>query len=202
MVKDKLILASGSPRRRELSSIYFSTLEVYRGDLGEPVWTPGTPPKEYLIRCVKTKWANALTGVRESADKSPYFLLVGDTVVTWADRILGKPSNARQAEEMLAELSGRTHFVWTGFRIGRFENHEPIADSGVRVVESAVTFHKLTRDEIRAYVRRDRPLDKAGAYGFQDGALRFVAKVRGSYSNIVGLPIFDVMAAAYEIGAK
>jgi septum formation protein len=128
--------------------------------------------------------------------------LVGDTIVTWGDRVFGKPPDPTGAKAMLAELSGRTHKVWTGFRLGRFEGGRCVGDSGIRRVESLVTFHKLGRAEIADYVRRDRPLDKAGSYGFQDGALRFVARVEGSYTNIVGLPVFDVIAAAREIGTR
>jgi len=135
-------------------------------------------------------------------ETSPSLLLVGDTVVTFGDKILGKPRSDSEACQMLRELSGRTHRVWTGFRIGLFQDGKILRESGLRQVESLVTFHSLAKSEIEDYVRKDRPLDKAGAYGFQDGALRFVARVVGSYTNIVGLPIFDVVKVAQEIGAR
>ncbi len=205
MFKDKTILASKSPRRRELISLYFSSLSFYEGGLQEPDWNGSETPKRYLERCVGTKWANALEGVRlEQGPKHSgrWGLLVGDTTVVLDRRILGKPSNAREAQAMLRDLAGRTHRVWTGFRLGLFEGFKTLGDSQMVVVESRVRFYELTRREIDRYIREDRPFDKAGSYGFQDGALKFVAQVEGSYTNIVGLPIFEVAATARKLGFR
>jgi len=204
MFKDKIILASKSPRRRELIAMYFGNLAFYEGSLEEPEWDGVETPKAYLNQCVATKWANAQKGVRMllTSEDERWGLLVGDTIVVLGQKVLGKPPTPAAAVGMLNELSGKTHVVRTGYRIALFQGDRVIADSETVVTESEVTFHRLRPAEIRAYVKTGNPMDKAGAYGFQDGALKFVSHVRGSYTNIIGLPIFDVVSTAEKIGFR
>jgi len=121
---------------------------------------------------------------------------VADTIVVLNNEVLGKPLDLLDASKMLKKLSGNTHYVYTGFQLCYG------AQIKAQVEFSEVTFHKLSSKEIEHYVKTHRPIDKAGAYGFQDGALKFVKKIKGSYLNIVGLPILALEAAAKNLGWK
>lgn len=194
-----LILASASPRRRELLTQAGLTFEVQAADLDE------TPlPKEsaaaYVQRLAVEK-AQAVCKLNAHRDtpEDPLVVLAADTSVVLIteseDRILGKPAHAAEAEEMLALLSGRTHAVMTGIAAvtaGRI-------CSDVEITQ--VTFNIVTPDEIAAYVATGHPLDKAGAYGIQGYAARWIPRIEGDYYNVVGLPIARVIALLAEATA-
>jgi len=173
----EVILASASPRRQELFErlgLPFSTQEA---DL-EEVTLPGETPPEFALRMALDK---AMKVGRQRPDA---WVVGADTVVVGMGRILGKPRDAGQAAAMLALLSGRTHRVLTGVGCVR-RGRRPVG-----FVEcSRVTFHHLRGADIDAYVRGGEPLDKAGAYGIQGGAAKFVRRLEGSYTNVVGLPL-------------
>ena len=173
-----LILASASPRRAELLRLAGFTFDVLVADVDETVH-PGESP-EASVRRVAERKAEA---VRPRAGKRP--VLAADTAVVVDDLILGKPADAADATRMLRLLSGRTHVVMTG-----------VCVDGVSEVESTeVEFSRLTDDEIAWYVASGEPMGKAGAYAIQGLASRFITRIHGSYSNVVGLPI----ARAYAI---
>jgi len=192
--KNKVILASGSPRRRELIVYLFNNTEVLRYPCEEPVWEKGQSAKAYLESCLDEKWRCALLALENPADA---YLLVADTIVVQGKRVLGKPRDAKEAAEMLRALSKAPHLVWTGFRLG-------LADGSVaaisRTVESRVSFRKLSDKEIHEYVRSKEPMDKAGAYGFQGIGIQNIATIDGPYTNIVGLPLDELRRAALELG--
>ena len=203
MYRNKLFLASQSPRRRELSSYLFDNIEVIQFHGDEPTWQGSESAEDYLRICCAAKWSGALKPFHSRLSKSHRALsdalLVADTIVVLGRRVLGKPGSPAEAVQMLKDLSGREHVVLTGFQIG-FDRGDSVADSGFVMVKSRVRFAKLSLIEIQAYVRTKEPMDKAGAYGFQDHALRFVERCPDSYTNIVGLPIFDVEHEIEKLG--
>jgi septum formation protein len=170
------VLASASPRRAELlTSAGFSFL-VDPVDIDESVW-PGEDPEAHVRRLARDK---AVTGRR----RHPGRLVLGaDTVVVLDGVILGKPLDDDDARRMLARLSGRVHHVFTGVAVA---GEGPVRDA---VDVSAVTMSRWTEAEIAAYVATGEPRDKAGAYAIQGWAARFVERLEGSFSGVVGLPL-------------
>lgn len=145
---------------------------------------PGEDPSELVVRLSHLK-ASAIFDAHPEA-----LVLAADTVVVCDGRILGKPADTAEAFEMLTLLSGRTHEVLTGFSIFR-----PDRPRHQQVCRTFVTFRNLGPSEIQAYAESGEPLDKAGAYGIQSNAAAFVKKINGSYTNVVGLPLAEVVEA-------
>ncbi len=193
---EHLILASKSPRRQELIRLLFNNVGQISASDEEPRWRSGEHPKDYLQACIDAKWRSALSQADpiSGGGGKASGLLVGDTIVVLGNDVLGKPDTPAEAKEMLGRLSGVEHEVWTGIRLGRRHGDKlRVRDS---VVKSRVRFRPLAATEIERYVEIEKPFDKAGAYGFQDRALLFVQSVKGSYSNIVGLPVEEVRRVA------
>jgi len=174
-----LVLASASPRRREIlrrAGIPFRARPV---QVDEAV-RPGETPRRHVRRLAREK--------AQAAGRPGENVLGADTVVVIDDYILGKPRDARDAARMLRLLSGRVHRVLKGLCL--------LTPQGSRaeVVETRVWFRRLTRAEIAAYVASGEPFDKAGAYGIQGLASKFVERIDGCYYNVVGLPVSQVYA--------
>lgn len=185
-----LVLASASPRRRDFLSGLGLEFAVQAADLDETPRT-GESPEGFVRRLAREK------ALAVAAQQPDAWVLAADTVVAVQEEILGKPRDAADAEEMLMRLSGRWHGVWTGFSVccGRFP------DSLItRAVRTGVRFMALDRELCRAYVRTGEPLDKAGAYGIQGTGAFLVEEIRGSYTNVVGLPLAEVLAALRSLG--
>jgi septum formation protein len=208
---EPLLLASGSPRRREiLASLGVPTL-VTAVDIDESV-LEGEAPDIYLARIVtqklhaaskpfvKTQLAggrgDTLQGVNIASAAGA--VLVADTSVIVDGAILGKPETDEEGEAMIARLEGRTHEVWTRFAIGAPEH--PIRALHEETVTTKVTFRALTPDRIRAYVASGEGKDKAGGYAVQGRGAGLVSMIEGSYSNVVGLPACQVMIALERLG--
>ncbi len=174
------ILASASPRRKELLAELLDTFTILPSQ-GEEI-VEGNPTPEELVKCLAKQKATEVAMRAECAGKA---VIGSDTVVALDGKILGKPKDALDAAAMLKSLSGRCHEVYTGVCIlyptptGR----KVMAD----VACTKVYFLPLTDEQIAAYVATGSPMDKAGAYGIQDGGL--VEKIEGSFSNVVGLPL-------------
>ena len=175
---ERVILASGSPRRRDLLrglGLEFEILAAPGAETPHPELTP-----EALVQALaadKAAQVLALDGDRQAV------IIAADTVVEIDGEILGKPGTPERAAEMLRRLSGRTHRVWTGVCVRQGERVLSAAE------ETAVRFRELEEEEIRAYVATGEPMDKAGAYGYQDRACLFVERIEGDYFNVVGLPM-------------
>ncbi len=171
-----VVLASASPRRRELLMPFFPGLVVEPPQVEER-FLEGEPPHELVERL-------ALAKARWGASKHPCALVIGaDTVVVLDGEILGKPSSREEVIGMLARLSGRWHQVITGLALVMGEKE---------LVSRAVTevhFTPLSREEMEFYAATGEPMDKAGAYGIQGIGGIFVSEIRGAYSNVVGLPL-------------
>jgi septum formation protein len=175
----KLILASSSPRRRDLLRDARFDFTVRVPDVDET-----TLPGETAAACTqRLALAKARVVVGELTDGE--CVLAADTLVVLAEAVLGKPRDAAEAVAMLTSLAGRTHRVLTGYAV--LCPGEQLEEFGV--AESRVTLRALSRAEIDAYVATGEPLDKAGAYALQGEAGRFVTHIDGSRSNVVGLPL-------------
>lgn len=175
----RLILASASPRRRELLRRAGIAFRVRPAPVDESV-RPGESPRRHVRRLAREK--------AEAARRPGDRVLGADTVVVIDGKILGKPRNAREAGRMLRLLSGRVHRVLTGICLLTSQG------SCSEVVETRVWFRRLTRAEIAGYIASGEPFGKAGAYAIQGLASRFVERVEGCYYNVVGLPVSRVNA--------
>jgi septum formation protein len=186
----KVILASGSPRRRQLLGAAGIEFEVIESGMPEQ-HEAGEPPRDYALRMARDK-AGAVSS------RFPDAIVVGaDTIVVCDAQILEKPADAADARRMLAMLSGQTHTVVTAFALAR--GGEILESSPV---ESRVTFRKLAEAEIEDYIATAEPFDKAGAYGIQGVGGGFIAQVEGSRDNVMGLPAETVVAALARYGVK
>jgi len=194
-----LVLGSASPRRREILATLGLPLRVVTASVDEST-RPGEAPLAYLERVTAHKLeaiADALTA-RPLEDATPGALLVADTTVILEGKILGKPADEAEARAMIAALSGREHQVHTRFAIA--SPSEPRRAIHAETVSSRVFFRALGDDEINAYAATGEGLDKAGAYAIQGIGAFAVARIEGSYSNIVGLPACEVIAALRDAG--
>ena len=180
----KLILASGSPRRATLLRGAGLDFEIIVPDIDETP-LPDEAPDAYVMRTAREK--------AESIEAADAVILAADTAVVDGNRILGKPADADDAAGMLRALSGRTHDVMTGVCLRLSDRTECFH------IETRVTFRNLSEEEITAYVAGGEPMDKAGAYAIQGGAEKMVRRVEGSYSNVVGLPLCEVIERLGDI---
>lgn len=185
----KIILASQSPRRRELlERMGISEFEIIPAQ-GEENIVPGLTP-EALVEALSRQKCLEVAAVHREA-----LVIAADTVVAVEGRVLGKPRSKAEAEEMLSLLSGREHRVCTGLSLsqgGRLRTgHEA----------TAVRFRPLTREEIRRYVSTGEPMDKAGAYGIQGYGCLLVEGIVGDYYNVMGLPVCRLGRMLAEFGA-
>ena len=173
-----VILASQSPRRRQLlEQMGFTNFKVCPAK-GEETAGPGLTPAQLVEALSRQKAAEVAAGAAEDD-----LVIAADTVVSIDGRVLGKPHSTQQAAQMLADLSGREHTVYTGVTVRRGDQiltrHEA----------TQVRFRPLTEEEIAAYVATGEPMDKAGAYGIQGLGALLVEGIEGDYGNVVGLPL-------------
>jgi septum formation protein len=188
-----LVLASASPRRRELLARAGVAFEALPAEIDESP-RAGESPEALVERLAREK---ALAVARRVGPAPRRFVLGSDTVVVLGREILGKPRDAAHAEALLASLAGRTHRVLTGVAIAASDG----AELESFVVSSFVTMRDATADEIRRYVATGEPLDKAGAYALQGEGRRFVETVMGSETNVIGLPMDETLARLRALGA-
>ena len=181
MTEPRILLASASPRRSELLRQVGIAHEVRPVDVDESV-REGEAPSAYVLRLAESK-AAALWQQLAAADRRP--VLAADTTVALEGEIFGKPASLAEARSMLGRLSGRTHEVHTAIAVLH------TAGAAARVNSSSVTFRVLTPAEIDAYWRTGEPADKAGGYAVQGRAAAFISHISGSYSGIMGLPLYE-----------
>jgi septum formation protein len=175
LLTGRLILASSSPRRREILAAAGISYLIKAADVDERR-LDNEPPSDYVRRLARAK-AEAVKGPQD------WVVLGADTVVVLGDAVFSKPSDPADAVQMLRQLSGETHRVLTGICLrSRLRTVTDIA-------ETAVSFARLSEAEIREYVASGEPLDKAGAYAIQGLASKYVERIEGCYFNVVGLPI-------------
>ncbi len=184
----KLILASGSPRRRQLLAAAGIEFEAIESAIPERL-RDGETARDYAPRMARDK------ALAVASRFSASMVLGADTVVECLGQVLEKPVDENDARRMLAMLSGRTHAVVTAFAIAR--GAQILA---AEAVESRVTFRTLSAAEIDEYIAGGEPFDKAGAYGIQGVGGGFIAAVDGPRDNVMGLPVDNVLAALRRVG--
>lgn len=181
----RLVLASGSPRRRELLATLGLTFVVDAADIEETEFA-GEDPQSYVVRLARSKAEHV------AARHAPGTIVIGaDTTVELDGIILGKPTDLGHAGSMLAALSGRTHRVHTGMAVVMAGS---ASDAWARLTTTYVTFRMLDEATIERYVATGEPMDKAGAYAIQGFGGALVARVSGNVQNVVGLPLADLLA--------
>lgn len=184
----RFILASASPRRRELFSIICADYDVEVSHVDESAVSETSPEKLCM--------ALAQLKASDVAERNPDSCVIGaDTIVCIDDLVLGKPCDREDAVRMLTMLSGRSHHVLTGICI--YLGGQLIAN---RFCDTEVVFKTLTPAEIESYVSSGDPFDKAGAYGIQNGAARFCERINGDFFNVVGLPVNLLYETLVESG--
>ena len=188
-----LVLASASPRRQELLRNAGIAFIVQPTDIPE-VAQEGELPRDFAERMAREK-AQAVFRVRPND-----FVLGADTIVVVDGTILGKPRDSADAARMLRLLSGRTHQVISGVCLMGPELKTGFQD--IRSETTLVTMTKLSDEDIRAYIATGEPLDKAGAYGIQGMASRWIPRIEGDYFNVVGLPVALVRRMLHDHGVK
>lgn len=172
-----LILASGSPRRKEILEQVGLDFCVLPSDVEEIITKQ--VPSDIVMELSKQKAED----VWEKLDDKKHIVLGADTVVAYDGKILGKPKDVEDAKAMLRMLSGEKHSVYTGVTL--------VSENGLETFfeETLVEFYEMTEEEINVYVATGEPMDKAGAYGIQGKAAAFIKGIEGDYYNVVGLPI-------------
>jgi septum formation protein len=190
MPTDFVYLASGSPRRRELLQQIGVPFRVVGAAVDEAVWS-GEAPAAYVARLAAAK---ADLGWERNRDAIDAPVLAADTSVVLDAKILGKPADREEAEAMLRQLSGRTHEVLTAVAL------RTVSGLRSRLSRSEVTFRPIAAAEARAYWETGEPCDKAGAYAIQGRAAVFIAELRGSYSGVMGLPLFETAELLSDAG--
>jgi septum formation protein len=187
--RDPIVLASGSPRRRELLADLGLDFEVVPSRAEEPVPNPGEQPTEYALRMARLKTMEV------AARHTGRTVLGADTIVVLDDRIMGKPADETDALAMLKALSGRTHQVITAFCLVL-----PNGETSSRFVATDVDMRTSGEAELKAYIATGEPMDKAGAYAIQGIGTFLVTAIRGSYTNVVGLPLARVLEGLLAAG--
>jgi septum formation protein len=190
MFQDFVYLASGSPRRRELLQQIGVSFRVVGMAVDEEV-LPDETPFAYVTRLAAAK---AEAGWERSRDAHPVPVLAADTAVVLDGKILGKPADGQDAAGMLGQLSGRTHEVLTAIALRTASGFQS------RVSRSEVTFRSIAAAEARAYWETGEPSDKAGAYAIQGRGAIFITDLRGSYSGVMGLPLFETAELLRDAG--
>lgn len=185
----KLILASSSPRRREILKLTGLNFSVCESDYEENLNLPLTPHK--LARFLSRKKAESIAHKYKDA-----IVIAADTFIVFRDRMLGKPRNEKEARKMLRMLSGKKHLVITGFTVIDTGSTQTLS----RSVETEVYFNKLSTEEISAYVRSKEPTDKAGAYAIQGCGAVFIKKIVGDFFNVMGLPLCELTRTLKKFG--
>lgn len=173
----KLILASGSPRRREILSLFDKPFEIIISDIEEPV-VETDPPEITVMALALEKALDVASRVEAGA------LVIGADTLVYCDGYMGKPQDEQDAQSMLERLQGRAHQVHTGIAVIRAGTDEKVVDS----VCTTVHMKPLSKEQILSYVRSGEPMGKAGAYAIQGKGTLLVEEIHGDYFNVVGLP--------------
>lgn len=185
-----VILASASPRRRELLSLIFREFRVIPSEFDEALVPSDLAPLEHVLY-------SAVMKARDVAANFPDSIVIGaDTIVVIDEAILGKPRDTADAARMLGLLSGRTHSVYTGAALV----HGNVEHAGVECTE--VTFRELSEEVISRYVASGEPMDKAGAYAIQGKGSVLIKSISGCYPNVVGLPLYRLSLLLSKLGIE
>ncbi len=186
---DRIILASASPRRIELLKLTGLAFEAIPASIEETA-LPNESPRRHVLRLSREKTAFL-------AKTNPTSWVIGaDTIVFLDGEIIGKPASRKEAEIILAKLSGRTHEVYSGFCIMNINKKITISKD----VRSSVVFRQLDPEEIAWYTATPEPYDKAGAYAIQGASASFIREIKGSFTNVMGLPMCEIVEELKGVG--
>ncbi len=195
IIVNEFILASQSPRRRELLNAIGLNFEVIVSDADESSVSPeGIAPGMYVQELALIK---AAATAKKVLTRKNAVIIAADTIVVLDGKILGKPKDENNAFEMLSSLSGRSHEVYTGYCVMRIKDGFTVCSN----VKTDVIFKELNEDEIKSYIRTKEPMDKAGAYGIQGLGGMLIKGIEGDYANVVGLPVsalYDTLKNDFE----
>ena len=186
-----IVLASTSPRRKDILESVGINFEIIAPSSDESI-LGSENPKDYALRLASEKACSVSQNLEGN-----YLVIGADTIVVVDNEILGKPMDEEDAGRMLNRISGRVHHVFTAFSISQPKNiilHSEIVDTKV-VVKT------LEPAEIEGYIKSEEPMDKAGAYGIQGIGAFMIRGIKGSYTNVVGLPLVEVLEALKKLGA-
>ena len=190
MKKAKVILASGSPRRKELLTWAGVEFEIMVSDVDETPLKKETPTA--MVKRLSYEKAVAV-GQRVPSLTETFVIIAADTtVVSPKGKILGKPIDEKDALKMMADIQGKTHTVLTGYALVKVSKGK-LVKSVSKVVKTRVTMRKLNKAEQQFYLSRGESMDKAGAYAAQGYGMVLIEKINGSYTNVVGLPMKEVL---------
>lgn len=187
----QIILASASPRRKELLELIGLTFKIDVGDYEEDLGL-NLKPQE-LAKFLSREKARTVAPRHDDA-----LIIAADTFIVFRNHLLGKPHTNNEALRMLILLNGRVHSVITGYTVLDTKTRKKIS----RAVETKVWFRKMTDDELRAYVRTGEPLDKAGAYAIQGIGSLLIKKIEGDYFNVIGLPVASLAETFKKFGIR
>ncbi len=181
----EIILASASPRRRELLGNMGLSFTIKVSKTDESAVDTQVPPEIYVQELALLK---ACAVAKTVIDKKDAIIISADTIVVNDGKILGKPKDEEDAKEMLTSLSGKTHSVYTGFCVMRLYDAFTVCKN----VRTDVVFKKLTEEKIERYIDTKEPMDKAGSYGIQGLGAMLIDRIEGDYFNVVGLPVSEL----------
>lgn len=196
--KLKFILASASPRRKELIGHLKIPFEIMT--LNVPEVSAETRPVAFSLEIAGLKGSAVFDQVRASNPQHSYFVVSSDTIVAYNGKIFGKPADRNEARAFLRELSGQTHSVFTAVVVNFV--HQGDVDQFSFVEESLVTFNHISEAIMERYLDTGDSLDKAGAYGIQGPSLTFISRVEGDYANVVGFPLSRFVTEAQNFLQK
>ena len=189
-MRNRVILASKSPRRYELLKQVGLDSDAIPSSV-EEVFIQGEPPEEHVLRLAEAK---ALDVGNQYPDR---WVIAADTIVYVDHSVLGKPKDREEAKKMLRRLSGKEHWVLTGFSVHHLEKGK----GDLQAVQTAVKVKELTPVEMEWYVKTGEPFDKAGAYAIQGIGSFMIESIKGSYTNVVGLPLCELIQMLNRLGA-
>lgn len=202
----KLVLASNSPRRKEILEKTGFSFDVMPSNVEEIV--DSTVPSSVCMSLAKQKALDVASRIKIYNDEHPdlvtpqnILVLGADTIVVFEEEILGKPDSEETAFSMLNKLSGNTHSVYTGVSLA-FLSKDGRAGEISFYEKTDVTFYEMSEADIKAYIATGSPMDKAGAYGIQDYSAKFLKKIDGDYYNVVGLPIGRICEELKKLEVK
>lgn len=190
MKEINIVLASGSPRRKELLTWAGVEFEILVSDIDETPKKKETPSE--MVRRLSKEKAHAVGKNLIAVNRDAVVIAADTTVVSPRGKILGKPVDLDEAYKMISELQGKTHQVLTGYSIVKVKNGK-ILKTVSKVVKTAVTMRRLSTDERKFYLSQGESMDKAGAYAAQGFGMVLIEKISGSYTNVVGLPMSEVI---------
>ena len=196
MKKLKVILASGSPRRKELLTWAGVEFKIMVSDIDETPLKKESPAK--MVQRLSEEKAKAVGGLILKSNEDAIIVSADTTVVSPRGRILGKPVDLGEAYKMISELQGKTHQVLTGYSVVKVKKGK-IEKIISKVVKTSVTMRKLSPSDRRFYLSQGESMDKAGAYAAQGFGMVLIEKINGSYTNVVGLPMNEVLADLIKI---